>query len=244
MERLQKFIANSGYTSRRKAEELILARRVKVNGRVVTELGTKVSNSDVIEIDGLVLNNEQKEQKVYYLLNKPRGVITSTTDDKGRKTVIDLIATDKRIYPVGRLDYDTTGALLLTNDGELANLLMHPKNNIDKVYVAKVKGLIGRNELVRLATGVYVDGKKTSRAKSRIKRYDKKTDTSIVELTIHEGRNHQVKKMFNAIGYDVLKLKREQYSFLTLKGLKSGEYRMLNPKEVKKLYNEVVNENK
>lgn len=174
MERLQKFIANSGYTSRRKAEELILARRVKVNGRVVTELGTKVSNSDVIEIDGLVLNNEQKEQKVYYLLNKPRGVITSTTDDKGRKTVIDLIATDKRIYPVGRLDYDTTGALLLTNDGELANLLMHPKNNIDKVYVAKVKGLIGRNELVRLATGVYVDGKKLQELNQELKDMIKK----------------------------------------------------------------------
>ena len=236
MIRLQKFIADNGYTSRRKAEELIKLGRVKVNGKTAT-LGLKVDNNDLIEIDGLVLNNDN-ENKVYYLLNKPRGVITSTSDDKGRKTVVDLINTTKRIYPVGRLDYDTTGILILTNDGELANLLMHPKNNIEKVYVAKIKGLIGKKELLRLSNGVFIDGKKTSKAKARIKRYDKKSDTSIVELTIHEGRNHQVKKMFEAIGYNVLKLKREKYAFLDLQNVKSGEYRILNPKEVKKLYNE------
>jgi len=241
MERLQKFIASTGYTSRRKAEELIISGHVKVNGETIYELGTKVESSDLIEIDGVLLNGENKEQKVYYLLNKPRGVITSTSDDKGRKTVIELIDTNKRIYPVGRLDYDTTGILLLTNDGELANLLMHPKSNIEKVYIAKVRGLLGKKELSKLAYGVYIDGKKTSRAKSRIRRYDKKSDTSIVELTIHEGRNHQVKKMFEAIGYNVLKLKREKYSFLDIKDLKSGEYRLLNPKEVKKLYNEAIN---
>lgn len=241
MERLQKFIASTGYTSRRKAEELIITGHVKVNGKTIYELGTKVESSDLIEIDGVLLNGENKEQKVYYLLNKPRGVITSTSDDKGRKTVIELISTNKRIYPVGRLDYDTTGILLLTNDGELANLLMHPKSNIEKVYIAKVRGLIGKKELSKLAYGVYIDGKKTARAKSRIRRYDKKSDTSIVELTIHEGRNHQVKKMFEAIGYNVLKLKREKYSFLDIKDLKSGEYRLLNPKEVKKLYNEAIN---
>lgn len=238
MERLQKIIANSGYTSRRKAEELILKGKVTVNGQVVRELGTKVNSNDWIEIDGYKIN---QEQKVYYLLNKPRGIITSTNDDKGRKTVLDLIQTDKRVYPVGRLDYDTTGILILTNDGELANLLMHPKNNINKVYIAKVKGLIGKKELVSLSNGVYIDGQKTSKAKARIKKYDKKTDTSIVELTIHEGRNHQVKKMFEAIGYEVIKLKREQYDFLDVKDLKSGEYRMLNPKEVKKLYNDAIN---
>ena len=236
MIRLQKFIADNGYTSRRKAEELIKLGKVKVNGKTST-LGLKVDNNDLIEIDGLVLNNDN-ENKVYYLLNKPRGVITSTSDDKGRKTVVDLINTTKRIYPVGRLDYDTTGILILTNDGELANLLMHPKNNIEKVYVAKIKGLIGKKELLRLSRGVFIDGKKTSKAKARIKRYDKKSDTSIVELTIHEGRNHQVKKMFEAIGYNVLKLKREKYAFLDLQNVKSGEYRILNPKEVKKLYNE------
>ncbi len=180
----------------------------------------------------------KEDEKLYYLLNKPRRVITSASDDKDRKTVVDLIRTNKRIYPVGRLDYDTTGILILTNDGELANKLMHPKNNIDKLYIAKVKGLVGKKEIQALCKGVIVDGKKTSKAKGRIKKYDKKTNTSLVELIIHEGRNHQVKKMFESLGYDVIKLKRECYSFLNLAGLKSGEYRKLTPKEVKKLYNE------
>ena len=233
MERLQKVIANSGYTSRRKAEELIEEGHVTVNGELVTELGTKVGPKDRIEVNGMSV---RVEQKVYYLLNKPRGIITSTTDDKDRKTVTSLIRTDKRIYPVGRLDYDTTGILLLTNDGELTNLLIHPSNNIDKVYIAKVKGLVGKNEVNKLSSGVYIDGRKTSKAKVRVKKYDKKTNTSIVELTIHEGRNHQVKNMFEALGYEVLKLKRARFAFLDVQGLKSGEYRELNPKEVKKLY--------
>lgn len=237
MERLQKVIANSGYTSRRKAEKLIEEGKVKINGKVIYEMGFKVNKNDIVEVEGLVLKHE--DEKLYYVLNKPRGVITSTSDDKDRKTVVDLIKTNKRIYPVGRLDYDTTGILLLTNDGELANKLMHPKSNIDKIYIAKVRGLIGKKQLGELCRGVLVDGKMTSKAKARIKKYDKKTDTSIVELIIHEGRNHQVKKMFESIGYDVLKLKRECYSFLTLDGLKSGEYRKLSPKEVKRLYNEV-----
>ena len=238
MERLQKYIAESGYTSRRKAEELITQGKVKVNGKIIKELGTKVSGNDLVEVEGKVLKKE--ENKEYYLLNKPRGVITSVSDDLDRKTVIDLINTDKRIFPIGRLDYDTTGALILTNDGELANLLMHPKNNIDKVYIAKVKGLLGKIELNKLERGIYIDGKKTSRAKARIKKYDKKTDSSIIELTIHEGKNHQVKKMFEALGYNVLKLKREKYAFLDVKNLKSGEYRSLNIKEVKKLYSEAL----
>lgn len=233
MERLQKVIANSGYTSRRKAEELIIKGKVRVNGEIIKELGVKVDASDTIEVEGNIISNTDK---VYYFLNKPRGVITSVSDDLGRKTVVDLINTSARIYPVGRLDYDTTGALILTNDGELANLLMHPKNNIDKVYVAKVKGLIGKTQLIKLATGVIIDGVKTSKGKSRIIKYDKKTDTSIVELTIHEGKNHQVKKMFEAIGYNVLKLKRESIAFLSVEKMKSGEYVMLTPKDVKRLY--------
>ena len=237
MERLQKVIANSGYTSRRKAEELITKGKVKVNGKIISELGIKVDTSDLIEVEGNVINDKEIN-KVYYLLNKPRGIITSTSDDKGRKTVIDLIETDKRIYPVGRLDYDTTGALILTNDGELANLLTHPKNKVEKVYIVKIKGLIGKEQLMTLSRGVYIDGVKTARAKARIQKYDKKSDSSIVELTIHEGKNHQVKKMFQAIGYDVLKLKREKIAFLDVKGLKSGEYRFLSVKEVKKLYGE------
>ena len=237
MERLQKVISNSGYTSRRKAEELILKGLVKVNNKVVYELGTKVNPNDLIEVNGYIIKNENK---VYYLLNKPRGVITSTSDDKGRKTVVDLINTNIRIYPVGRLDYDTTGAIILTNDGDLANLIMHPKSQIDKVYIAKIDGLIGKKQLQMLEKGVFIYGIKTSKAKARIKNYDKKTDTSIVELTIHEGRNHQVKKMFESLGYKVLKLKRERIAFLDVNDLKSGEYRILNPKEVKKLYNEIT----
>ena len=233
MERLQKIIANSGYTSRRKAEELIKQGLVKVNGKVIYELGCKVNSNDLIEVEG---NQIKKQMKEYYLLYKPRGVVTTTNDDKNRKTVVDLIETEKRIYPVGRLDYDTTGILILTNDGELTNILTHPKNNIDKIYIAKVKGLIGKKEINKLEMGVYIDNVKTSKAKARIKKYDKKSDTSIVELTIHEGRNHQVKKMFESIGYEVLKLKRERFAFLTLDGLKSGEYRSLSIKEVKKLY--------
>jgi pseudouridine synthase len=235
MERVSKIIANSGFCSRRKAEEYIENNRVKVNG-VVTGLGDKANPSDVISVNGTVISKEDKE---YVLLYKPRGVVTTTSDDKNRKTVIDLIRTTNRIYPVGRLDYDTTGVLLLTNDGELANLLTHPKSNIDKTYIVKVKGLVPPAVLKTLATGVMIDGKKTAKAHSKAKKYDKKTDTSIIELTIHEGRNHQVKKMFNALGYDVIKLKRETFSFLNLSGLTSGEYRHLTPKEVKILYNEV-----
>lgn len=233
MERLQKVIANSGYCSRRKAEELIRQGNVKVNGKIIIELGTCVEKNDAITIFDKPLKIEQKE---YILLNKPRGIITSTSDEKNRKTVLDLIDTDKRLYPVGRLDYDTTGALLLTNDGELANLLMHPKSNVEKVYIAKVSGFVSKDILNKLANGVYIDNFKTSKAKVRLKKYDKKSNTSLVEITIHEGKNHQVKKMFEAVGYEVIKLKREKIAFLDVQNLKSGEYRYLNLKEVKKLY--------
>lgn len=238
MERIQKVIANSGYTSRRKAEELILKGKVKVNGQVVRELGMSVSSSDTIEVEGNAL---KKDNKIYVLLNKPRGVVTTTKDDKNRKTVVDLIETPVRIYPVGRLDYDTTGVLLLTNDGVLTNALTHPSNNIDKVYVAKVEGIVNGETIKKLSNGVVIDGKKTSKARVKLKKIDKKKQTSIVELTIHEGRNHQVKKMFEACGYQVIKLKRERMAFLTLDGLKPAEYRYLNPKEVKKLYSLVNN---
>lgn len=240
MDRLQKVIALSGYTSRRKAEELISAGKVKVNGKVIKEMGYKVDSNDLIEVEGNPL--QTKEDKVYYLLNKPRGVVATVKDEKGRKTVVDLIKTDKRIYPVGRLDYDTTGLIILTNDGELTNYLTHPKNNIEKVYVAKIKGLITKEELRKLCSGVIIDGKKTAKAKARVLKIDKKTNSSIVELIIHEGRNHQVKNMFKEVGYDVLKLKRESISFLTLDGVKSGDYRELSIKEVKKLYGEKNNQ--
>lgn len=233
MERLQKVIAASGVTSRRKAEELITQGKVMVDGVVINELGYKVNGNEEIIVDGIKIN---KEDKVYYLLNKPRGVVTTTSDEKGRKTVLDLIDDNRRIYPVGRLDYDTTGALILTNDGEFANNLMHPKNEIDKVYIAKISGFLTPSDIMTLKKGVVIDGVKTSRAKVRVRKTDKENRTSIVELTIHEGRNHQVKNMFKAIGYEVLKLKRERIAFLDVKSLSSGEYRLLNPKEVKQLY--------
>ena len=239
MERLQKIISLSGYCSRRKAEELISQGKVKVNGETITEMGYKASLDDSILVEGKPLNSP--EDKVYYILNKPRGVVTTSKDEMGRKTVLDLIDTNKRIYPVGRLDYDTTGLLILTNDGELTNILTHPKNAVEKVYVAKIKGLITKEDILKLCKGVFIDGKKTSKAKAKILKIDKKNNTSIVELIIHEGKNHQVKNMFNAIGYDVIKLKRESIAFLTLDGIKSGEYRELSIKEVKLLYSQKNN---
>lgn len=233
MERIQKIISQSGYCSRRKAEKLILQGKVQVNGKTVTELGTKVSGNDTITIEGKSITKEEKE---YILLYKPRGVITSTKDDKNRKTVLDLIETNKRLYPVGRLDYDTTGILLLTNDGELTNLLIHPTNQIDKVYLAKINGIMKAEDIKKLEKGVIIGQEKTSPCKVKVRKVDKKNNTSFVQLTIHEGKNHQVKRMFQAVGYEVLKLKRESIAFLNLNGLNPGEYRYLNVKEVKKIY--------
>ena len=232
MERLQKFIASSGYTSRRKAEELIKEGKVLVNGKVA-EIGCSVSNKDRVEVDGNILTREEKE---YFLLNKPREIITSVSDDKNRKTVVDLIDSDKRIYPIGRLDYDTTGVLLLTNDGEFANILMHPNKLVDKVYIAKLKGIIKGEAINKLKNGVVIEGRKCEKCRVKLKKTDIKNNTSMVEIIIHEGRNHQVKNMFKEVGFEVLKLKRERVGIFTLDGLKSGEYRRLTPKEVQIVY--------
>ena len=234
MERLQKVIANLGYCSRRKAEELIKDGKVLVNGNIVTELGIKIKNSDTIEVEGNILDNNKNYE--YYILNKPRGVVTTTNDEHGRKTVIDLIDTSTRIYPIGRLDYDTTGLLLLTNDGELANKLMHPSFKIDKTYIAKIEGIISPISIKKLRSGVVIDGYKTRPARVKVKSIDKKTNKSIVEIIISEGKNHQVKKMFEAVGHQVLKLKREKYAIFDIKDLKVGEYRKLTFKEVSVLY--------
>lgn len=233
MERLQKVIASSGICSRRKAEELILAGKVKVNGQVVTELGTKVDNKDEIMVNDKLIVKEEKE---YYLLNKPRGVITSTSDDKNRTTVVDLIDTTARIYPVGRLDYDTTGALLLTNDGEFANILTHPKNNIDKVYLAKLNGIIKGEQINKLKDGVMLDDVLVKPSRVKLKKTDPTKNTSMVEITIHEGKNHEVKRLFESVGFLVDKLTRERIGIFNLEGLKSGEYRKLTLKEIQIVY--------
>ena len=176
MERLQKIIAQSGLTSRRKAEELIVNGKVKVNGKVVTELGTKVSSKDEITVNNKIIEKEDKE---YYILNKPRGVVTTTKDEKGRKTVVDLIPTNTRIYPVGRLDYDTTGIILLTNDGDFTNILTHPNNEVDKVYIAKLKGIIKGEQIKKLEEGIKLDKKTVKASRVKLKKVDQKTKSQI-----------------------------------------------------------------
>lgn len=233
MERLQKVIAETGFASRRKAEELIKQGKVYVNGIKITEMGTKVDGNDIITINGKEI---QKEDKVYYLLNKPRGIISSSSDDKGRKTVVDIINSDKRIYPIGRLDYDTTGLIILTNDGELANVLMHPKNQVEKKYVVKLNKAFALADFHKLKKGIKIDKIKCTPTKLKIKKNDTEKDTSIIEISIIEGRNHIIKNVFLELGYLVDKLTRIEYGFLDLGTLQSGEYRNLTIKEVKKLY--------
>ncbi|WP_204439340.1 pseudouridine synthase [Amphibacillus cookii] len=237
-ERLQKVIAHSGITSRRKAEKLIEQGRVKVNGTTVTTLGFKVTKDDKIEVDHVPIT---KEKPVYYLIYKPRGVISSVKDDKGRKVVTDLIPhIDERVYPVGRLDYDTSGLILLTNDGELAQLLMHPSHQIDKVYIAKLEGVPTKTALSQLKKGIQSNGERLKAVNVIIQSVDQQKQTSIVEVTLHEGKNRQVRRMFESINLPVQKLKRERYGFLNLNGLQSGDYRELTPHEVKQLRAEAL----
>lgn len=233
-ERLQKAIAKSGYTSRRKAENLITEGRVKVNKKKVTELGTKVGPNDQIEVDGIPI---EKEEPIYILLYKPRGVISSVSDDRGRKVVGDLISDEieKRLFPVGRLDYDTSGLILLTNDGEFSQKLIHPKYKINKVYIAKVKGIPSKEDMRQLKKGVESDGEFLKCVNSRILKTDFKKRNSIIELTLQEGKNRQVRRMLESLGYQVDKLKRERFGPLTLGNLNPGEYRELTPHEVKQL---------
>lgn len=234
MERLQKVIANYGYTSRRKAEDLIKKGKVMVNGNIIYELGTKVEANDIISIDGVVINKEVKHE--YYLLNKPRQVISSVTDPHGRITVVDLINTEARIYPVGRLDYDTTGLIILTNDGDFANMLMHPSFEIEKTYVAKLNKILDKEDISKLKKGIKIDGRKVEVKRFKIRKKDVEKNTSLVEITILEGRNHIIKKLFESMHIDVLKLTRTNIAFLDSTGLQSGEYRTLTIKEIKKLY--------
>lgn len=231
--RLQKFLALAGVASRRKSEELILDGKIKVNKQVVTTLGTKVNpNYDIIEYNNKKIIH--KEEKVYYMLHKPIGYITSVKDEKNRKTVIDLLKTvPERIYPVGRLDYDTSGLLILTNDGELTYKITHPKYEIAKIYKAKVSGTPTPNELEQFQNGLMIEGRKTAKAKIHILKT--KANSSIVSITITEGRNRQVRKMCETIGHPVINLKRVAIGQLHIGNLSVGQYRPLTMQEVKYL---------
>lgn len=236
-ERLQKFISSCGVTSRRKAEELILNGSVKVNNVVVTTLGVKVDT----ENDVVTINDERiykSENNIYIKLYKPEGYVTTVKDQFGRKCVIDLIDVKERIYPIGRLDYDTSGLLLLTNDGDLANKLMHPKYHIYKTYIADVEGNINQNSIDKLTSGVVIDEYKTAPAKVKIINSSK--TSSKVQISIHEGKNRQVRKMFDAVGHTVLKLKRISFGKIELSSLNSGQWSYLTNEEISFLKNQEV----
>jgi len=232
MERLQKVIAQAGVCSRRKAEQLIVAGRVKVDGVKVVELGTKVKGNQKIEVDGVEIN---KESKVYYVLNKPRNVLCSVSDDRERETVIDIIDEEKRIYPVGRLDFDTTGLLLLTNDGEFSNELTHPRYHIPKYYDVTVKGLVSNEDIKKMEQGIELEDGITQPAKVRLTVVNPDKGISVLSLRITEGRNRQIKRMMEALGFEVKRLHRKRLGNLDLTGLNQGDYRRLKPFEIKAL---------
>ncbi|ARU63142.1 pseudouridine synthase [Tumebacillus avium] len=231
-ERLQKVLAQAGVASRRKCEEIITAGQVTVNGVVVTELGTKVDpDHDRIEVNGKGIHSEQK---VYIMLNKPIGVVSTASDPQGRKTVVDVVGSEQRVYPVGRLDLDTSGLLLMTNDGELANGMMHPRHEIDKTYRAWVRGNVSAETAKQLAIGVELEDGPTAPAKIKIVESGK--GETLLEITIHEGRNRQVRRMCEAVGHPVKSLHRTQVAFLKLGRLRYGEMRELTAQEVERLY--------
>jgi len=232
MERLQKVMARRGVASRRRCEELISSGRVTVNGRVVSEMGIKVSPEDVIAVDGRVLEAE-REPLVYLLMNKPKGYVTTVRDPQGRTTVMDLLPEVKyRVYPVGRLDYDTEGLLLLTNDGELSYALTHPSHGVDKTYQAVVWGIPSQESLDKLKKGIRLEDGWTAPAKVKLL---KKGQQSEIELVIHEGKKRQVRRMLKAVGHPVISLKRTSFGPLSLDKLAPGEYRYLTREEVESL---------
>lgn len=228
--RLQKYMAECGVASRRSSEQLILDGRVKVNGKVIRELGTKVlPGKDTVEVDGMRIQQEKK--KYYIVLHKPSGYVTTASDPFDRPIVTDLVKNDisARLYPVGRLDYDTEGLLLLTNDGDFSNYIMHPKGQIEKTYEARISGILKPTEMRRLISGIEIDGRKTAPAKVKVLRDFEKTCE--VSITITEGRNHQVKKMFDAVGHKVLYLKRVSVGSVKLGNLPIGKWRHMTEKE-------------
>lgn len=231
-------MAECGLASRRKCEEYVINGEVKVNGEVVTDLSTQVSYSDTVTVSGKKVSPVSKH--VYLILNKPKGCVTTVSDDRGRKTVIDIVKADypdTRLFPVGRLDYDTEGLLILTTDGDLCNRLTHPSSEIEKMYVAKIEGTVSENDLAKVRKGVEIDGRMTGKSRARFIAYDNKTNISTVEITIKEGMNREVRRIFESIGKNVAFLKRVAIGDLRLRGVDRGSYRKLTKEEVEYLKN-------
>lgn len=234
MERLQKILQRAGVASRRKSEELIKQGRVTVNNETITVLGTKAAFDDDIRVDGKRI---KIEDMVYYILYKPEGYVTTTKDEFNRLTVMDLLPLDKKLFPVGRLDYNTSGIIIMTNDGEFANSLMHPKFKLEKEYYVKISGLLRKEESKELCRGVDLGDFRTQKSKIFNVKYDEKKENTFLNIVITEGKYHQVKRMFEKYGHRVLKLKRVRYGCCDLKGLNKGEFRPLKIHEMKKLWN-------
>lgn len=231
-------MAECGLASRRKCEEFVTNGEVKVNGEVITDLSTQVSYSDTVTVNGKKVSPVRKH--VYLILNKPKGCVTTVSDDRGRKTVVDIVRADypdTRLFPVGRLDYDTEGLLILTTDGDLCNRLTHPSSEIEKMYVAKIEGTVSENDLVKVRKGVELDGRMTGKSRAKLISYDSKTNISTVEITIKEGMNREVRRIFESIGKNVAFLKRVAIGDLRLRGVDRGSYRKLTREEVEYLKN-------
>ncbi|MEG0077342.1 pseudouridine synthase [Anaerorhabdus sp.] len=240
MERLQKIIAASGITSRRKAEEMIVQGRVKVDGEVITQLGYQAKKGATIEVDGKPIN---KENKVYYVMNKPKNTLCTLHDEHGRPTVLDFIEVEQRIFPVGRLDFDTTGVLILTNDGEFANEIIHPRSHLDKTYEVSIKGMLTGENLKMLEKGIELEDGLTLPARAVLINKNIEKGSMLIELTIQEGRNRQVKRMIEYFGFEVKRLHRKRLGNLIVNDLKPGQVRLLKPFEVKTL-RQLANEGK
>jgi len=230
-ERLQKYMAHAGIASRRKSEEIIKQGKVKVNGHVITQMGFKVSESDKVEVDGELI--ESKENRVYYAINKPTNFITTTDDQFDRDTVLDLIDVKQRVYPVGRLDFDSSGLLLITNDGELTNILIHPSYEVWKKYLVEINSFVSDNHIEKLSNGVVLEDGLTAPAELKVlkrsKRYSK------IEVNIREGKNRQIRRMFKHFGYEVTSLHRTEFGPISLNNLESGQYRKLTKNEIRLL---------
>ncbi|MCM8710668.1 rRNA pseudouridine synthase [Clostridium sp. SYSU_GA19001] len=234
LERLQKYMAECGVASRRKCEEIILSGRVKVNGTIIKELGYKIDREkDKILIDDKLIKLE--ERKLYIALNKPVGYLSTVKDERGRSTILDLVKVNERIYPIGRLDYDTSGLILLTNDGEVYNKVIHPRQVVEKTYIAELNGIPLEEEIKRFCTGIDIGGYITAPAKFKILKQGSKICEA--EIVIHEGKNRQIRKMCSAINHPVIKLKRISIGAIKIGNLKLGTWRYLTKKEVDYLKN-------